>query len=258
MNHTNQAIKMHQKFARLLWATAMSDSIWRFINSAYFTTTVLLLCLHTTTLIFVSHNISVLGSDIPTPELQHTVKRSHVLRYRGKRSIDYPAQGNPYTLVYCTNNLPPSERRDIWGAGIVYGRTRWSARFDSWETREKYVCSRAHAQALLLWKKRSKWDSNPCLRRCQNAKILPTESYRGELSIDYAAQGKSLLQSPRKVRQINAGVKGIWKKAETHPTVGRGLHFLGQHFLAGWARQKSNSRLVWPCYFSCTPCVLGL
>ena len=35
---------------------------------------------------------------------------------RGKIYIEYPAQGNPY------NTLPPSERRDLWGAGTVYGR----------------------------------------------------------------------------------------------------------------------------------------
>ena len=33
---------------------------------------------------------------------------------RGKRSIDYPAQGNPY------NSLPPCERGDLWGVGTVY------------------------------------------------------------------------------------------------------------------------------------------
>ena len=44
--------------------------------------------------------------------------RCHLLSYRGKRSIDYPAQGYP------CNTLPPSERRDLWGVSpAVYGDT---------------------------------------------------------------------------------------------------------------------------------------
>lgn len=36
------------------------------------------------------------------------------LQYRGKRAIDYPAQGNP------NNTLPPSERRGLWDVTILY------------------------------------------------------------------------------------------------------------------------------------------
>ena len=46
----------------------------------------------------------------------------YLLSYRGKRSIDYPAQGKPYNI------LPPLERRDLRdvsvdGSPSVYGRT---------------------------------------------------------------------------------------------------------------------------------------
>ena len=62
---------------------------------------------------------------------------------RGKRSIDYPAQGNPY------NTLPPSERRDIWDVGTVYGRTlTYPLRFNTWGTRETCYLG-THAQAFL-------------------------------------------------------------------------------------------------------------
>ena len=36
----------------------------------------------------------------------------YLLSYRGKRSIDYPAQGKPYNI------LPPLERRDLWDVSV--------------------------------------------------------------------------------------------------------------------------------------------
>ena len=55
---------------------------------------------------------------------------------RGKRSIDYPAQGNPY------NTPPPSERGGIFGASVQHTAVRWPIRFVSiptWGTRETYM-----------------------------------------------------------------------------------------------------------------------
>ena len=37
---------------------------------------------------------------------------AYLLSYRGKRSIDYPAQSKPYNI------LPPLERRDIWDVSV--------------------------------------------------------------------------------------------------------------------------------------------
>ena len=63
------------------------------------------------------------------------VPRNTAIIYRGKLSIDYPAQGNPYII-----HSPPSERRDIWGVGtvILYGCTLtcYPLRFNTWGTRE--------------------------------------------------------------------------------------------------------------------------
>ena len=50
-------------------------------------------------------------------ELRDLVKVSPTDSYRGETPIEYRIQGNPYSA------LSPSERRDIWGVGTVYGRT---------------------------------------------------------------------------------------------------------------------------------------
>ena len=42
------------------------------------------------------------------------VRVYYLLRYRGELSIDFPAQGN------ACNTLPPSERRDLFGASVPY------------------------------------------------------------------------------------------------------------------------------------------
>ena len=64
--------------------------------------------------------------------------------YRGKRSIDCPAQRNRY------NPLPASEQRDLWGVGAAYGRMlTCPLRFDAWAIREMHASKRRTRQALL-------------------------------------------------------------------------------------------------------------
>ena len=84
----------------------------------------------------------------------------NLLSYRGKRSIDYPAPGNPY------NTRPPSERRDIWGVGIVYLILRYADLPASFQYLRNQGDIGTHAQALLL-KERSKCLFEPvsCRRR---------------------------------------------------------------------------------------------
>ena len=63
---------------------------------------------------------------------------------RGKRSIDYPAQGKPY------NVSPPLERRDLWGVsvdGSRYTVVRTHPNFDP-NPGDLFIIRKTHAQAF--------------------------------------------------------------------------------------------------------------
>ena len=101
--------------------------------------------------------------------------------FRGKRPIDYPAQGNPY------NTLSPSERRDIFGVGTVYGCTlTYPIRFNTWGTREICVFRDRTRKRFYNRNVRSQIRT-PCPRRRQMWRYYLL-SYRGERSIDYPVQ----------------------------------------------------------------------
>ena len=71
----------------------------------------------------------------------------YLLSYRGKRSIDYPAQGKPYNI------LPISERRDLWNVsvdGSPYTVVHAYSNFDpNPGDPGRHVYDKTHAQALL-------------------------------------------------------------------------------------------------------------
>ena len=84
----------------------------------------------------------------------------YLLSYRGKRSINYPAQGNS------CNIFPPSERRDLRDDsvdGSPHTAIRPYPNFDpNPGDPGRHVYNRTHAQAFLFQEKCSKWDSNSC------------------------------------------------------------------------------------------------
>ena len=94
--------------------------------------------------------------------------RCYLLSYRGKRSFDYPAQGNPY------NTLPPSERRDLGGVGTIYRRTlTCPIRFNTWRTRE--ICFFRDARASVSTKETLEMGYEPVSSTTSNVEVLSTE-----------------------------------------------------------------------------------
>ena len=91
---------------------------------------------------------------------------------RGKRSIDYPADGSP------CNPLPPLppppfEHRDLWGVGIVYGRTlTYPLRFDVWGTREMYVSLGTARASVFFMKKTFEVKFEPLSSATSNVRLL--------------------------------------------------------------------------------------
>ena len=94
------------------------------------------------------------------------------IRDRGKRSIDYPAQGKPYNII------PPLERRDVWYVsvdGSSYTVVRAYPKFDpSPGDPGRHVYNKTHAKAFLL-KEMFEVGFELVSSTMPNVMVLPTE-----------------------------------------------------------------------------------
>ena len=97
------------------------------------------------------------------------MSRCYPLSYRGEISIDYPAQGNTY------NTLPPSERRDLWGVGTVYGRTLIFPPISIPGESGIYIHGDARASIFIQGTFEVRFE--PVSSMTSNVKVLPAEPY---------------------------------------------------------------------------------
>ena len=71
-----------------------------------------------------------------------------MLSYRGKRSVDYSAQGKPYNI------LPPLKRRDLWDVSVDWSPYTVVCAYPNFDPNPgdpgRHVYSKTHAQAFLL------------------------------------------------------------------------------------------------------------